>query len=263
MKSVTRNLAVAVAVWGMGSVASAAYLSVDFQGDTVGIAPTSASNVSTPGNTEVRVVDIGSIPADPFGGTGNQSAFFRDDSQADAAEATWKGGAGGLTSGTFTIKYIVQDGGTVSGGYADNPYMNIRLGDTAGGSTQSTIGPWIDQNGTTLRFWGPGATAFDQTALLGAVNTLVINFDTSTDTFTGTINGNPLTTGGSNTVHSFYSGLGSLDSFYAGGAWSSRYDVHMFIDDAVIDAVPEPGSALAILGLIGCLVTRRRSNNQE
>jgi hypothetical protein len=260
MRESLKSVAVVTAsVLAISSMASAAYLTVDFESDTVGSAPASASSVGAPANTEVRVIDSGSTPADPFGGAGNQSLFMRDDSESLNAEATWKGVGPGLTSGTFTIQYLLQDGGNTSGGYADNPYMNIRLGDTAGGSTLSGIGPWIDQNGTSLRNLAD-SSIFDQVPLLNAVNTLTLAFDTATDTFTGTLNSAALTTGGSplNTVHPFTSLLSSIDGFYAGAAWSSPYDVHFFMDNAELDAIPEPASIGLIVGA-GAMMLRRRS----
>ncbi|MCC7300676.1 MAG: hypothetical protein IT583_06325, partial [Verrucomicrobia bacterium] len=58
--------------------------------------------IYTSGTTGVRVVDSGSIPADPFGGSGNKSLYLYDLDTVQAGHALWKASEA-VMAGRLTI----------------------------------------------------------------------------------------------------------------------------------------------------------------
>jgi hypothetical protein len=258
--------ATAATVFGMSSMASAAYLSFDFQGDTVGAAPSGTSYALAGGTNRLEVVDSASNPADPFGGSGNKSLLLEDNSDplpgGASAEVRFQGGAGAPTAGTFSTNFYAFDDATYH-----RPFLEVKLG-TNNVASGGDIGAWLffTDSGTISDF--NGGPAFDNVLTLNTINTLTLTFDTVADTYSGTIQQGagpavPLTKdSGATTVFSLGTAPSvGIDSVGFGVGWSSNAEDRQFVDNVTITAVPEPASMGLILGA-GAMMLRRRNCGQ-
>jgi hypothetical protein len=243
-------------VLAMGNAAWAAYLSVDFQGDTAVSStttgrPSGTRYYSQGTDTKAVVVDANSpptAPADPFGGTGNKSLMLEDSSASTDTQVTYGGDSTGLTTGTFSIDfYIVSK--PVSG--LNRSYMQLRIG-TGNATSDADIGILIAVDGTVM------SGGIDNAVALDAPHHLVLSFVISplTHEYSGTLDGEQLKDG-TTTSFSFYHPLGEITSVSmknAVGAATSR----AFFDNITL-AVPEPASlGLLGLGTMGLLGRRKR-----
>jgi hypothetical protein len=218
-----------------GGVAQAAEpLSVDFQSDMPGMAPKSASYVSAPRSTRAEVVDSASDPADPFGGKDNKCLLLEDQDMEHNASAAFLVEGDGLTRGHFSMKLVASDMN------ADPApvYGDIRLGE--GPPNVTTIGPWIDFNGPVMRVQTPnGELVLDNLLAPDVVHTLTIDFDTAKGSFTGSLDGKPLTSAGKTDPYPFYAKIKVVNAVGVDCAFSTRTDSRMFVDDLKLTS-PKP-----------------------
>lgn len=255
MNRLSHNLlsgAFALGLLGGGTVASAAVW--DFQGDTVGSAPTNGviySDIHTD-VTQVEVVDAASTPADPFGGAGNKSLWMEDTGGTNST-LTFGINSPGYTQGILSAKiYVVDD--------ATNTFQYVDLNGGTGAANQGNgdIGPWIQYIPDDYGFraiTSAGAVYFSNSFPHNAVVDLVLHFDTATDTFTGTIDGNTLTDG-TNTTFAFFNDLSELTSVrIVHGMSVDRPTATTFYDNVTL--VPEP-SSMMLLGLGALVLVRRK-----
>ncbi|MCC6424779.1 MAG: PEP-CTERM sorting domain-containing protein [Phycisphaerales bacterium] len=258
MNRLSHNLlsgAFALTLLGGTGIASATVW--DFQSDTVGSAPTNGvlySDIQP--STQVEVVNSSSAHADPFGGSGNQSLWMEDSGQSNST-LTFNLGGPGVTQGTLSAKiYVVDD--------PSNTYQYIDLNGGVGNANTGVgdIGPWIQYDPQVFGFraiTSSGLKYFTNTVPHNSVIDLVIQFDATTDTFTGTINGNPLTDG-TNTTFDFFNSLSDLSSVRIVHASSVQTDPSQsttFYDNVTLAPVPEP-SGMMILGLGSLALIRRK-----
>jgi MYXO-CTERM domain-containing protein len=245
-------LTAAAGITAMSGVASAAYLSLDFQGDTVGDPPSGTFYLSdSPPTNIVTVVDGSSSPADPFGGAGNKSMLVQDDTNATDTRVSWKGAPGGLVNGVFKTQFYLNS----SAGFTV-PYVNIRLGKdglAAGGTSE--IAAWLLLSHPVA----PGKFVIDNSSVpydildnaiaFNTIHEVEITFDSTSHTFTGKLDGNPLTANsGTKTTWDYYTNMSMIDSVMFNAGSSSTIDNRVFIDNVSLDApIPEP----SMLGLAG------------
>jgi len=240
MRRSCRLAAVAVAsAFAVSSVASAAYLSADFESDTVNLPPSSASYYPNAAPNYAKVIDSASTPAaERIGGAGNQSLQLEDMSDPNDVRVGFQGGAGGIVGqGYFATKLFITKDGTLN-----KPGLEIRLGS---GPSAGSIGVWLAHYGGAGLVDANTFNAFDNPVSVNAPHALVINFDTATDKYSGTIDGNPLTMGGGAiTQFNFTSNQSLLETVLMVSGCSSTSASRVFVDDIVLDAgaIPEPAS---------------------
>lgn len=229
----------------------------DFQSDTVGSAPTNGLvYTDIQAGTQVEVVDSASTPVDPFGGSGNQSLWMEDTGQSNST-LTFSVGNTGYTSGTMSAKiYLVSDGTNA------HQYFDINGGVGNANTGASDIGPWIQYDSSSFGFraiTSAGMVYFTNIVPSNTVNDLVISFDVSTHTFSGTLNGNPLTDGTNTTFSFFNTDLTQMTSVRVVNASSAQTDPSFttFYDNISLAPVPEP-SSMALLAVGAAALIRRR-----
>jgi len=251
--------AVAVIAGTPDSASAVAILSRDFQSDTVGSnpLPNSGSTLYESSGNNVEVVGPASTPADPFGGVGNQSLLITAAATGNNGEYVMAApGASAGPVGSVSMNYYQR-----STGPAGPPVMELKVGAFTGFAGGSQTGPWMIINGATnILVFTPGPTlTLDQTVSLDAAHTFAIHFDANTDTFTATLDGNPLTDdGGATTSFPFFSSLAGVHGLDVIAPSSSRTG-QVFLDNVTINIVPEPASMLSLAGLAGGLTLRRRA----
>ncbi|MCC6424146.1 MAG: PEP-CTERM sorting domain-containing protein [Phycisphaerales bacterium] len=231
------------------SSASAAILSQNFEGDTPGGAP--SGTLYTSGHIEV--VDSSTNPVDPFAASGNHSLLVEDNSDPNSANAVFSA-SGASTTGTFSFDFWSTKDGTWT-----TPYFEVRIGNSTV-QNGSDLGVWFafNNSGNIVNYGGQGT--LDQTLTHNASHTIVINYDTSTDKWSGTLDNVPLTAGsGSITQFDFYTALASVQSFGFSAGYSTTTTVRGFVDNLLV-VVPEPTtlSLLAVSAGLGLLRPRRR-----
>jgi MYXO-CTERM domain-containing protein len=226
----------------------------DFESDTVGSAPTNGLVFSDyQAGTQVKVVDAGSIPADPFGGSGNQSLWMEDTAQSNST-LTYGVGSPGYVSGTMSTQiYLLDDASNAL------QYFDVNGGTGNANTGAGDIGPWIQYNSESFGFraiTSSGIVNFTNPVPHNTVLDMVIQFDATTDTFTGTLQGNPLTDG-TNTTFNFFNSLTELTSVRIVHSSSAQAEPSSttFYDNVTL--VPEP-AAMGLVG-VGALAFIRRS----
>lgn len=237
---------------------------IDFESDTLGSAPSTITpnDVKDPGSNIVEVVDNTSTPSNPIGVAGNRSVVLQDtDSGADARLNYLLDAP--LTSGTVEFTFALEDAGN-----AGNPFGAIFMGSgvTSGGNvSSSTRGANIlfSGNSSTTSFelvviTPTGTVTLDNVGDLGTSYDIVLNFDSNSDSWSGTINGDTIT-GSAGVVTSFaydepQPDLNSVE-FVSGTI--AKINSTFFVDN--ISVIPEP-SQFAFLGgiLVLSLVCVRR-----
>ncbi|NOY41613.1 MAG: PEP-CTERM sorting domain-containing protein [Planctomycetes bacterium] len=217
-------------------------------------------------------------PADPFGGVGNQSLLMDDNRNINNSPKVLFGTDPISGADTFSTKLYFFTG--VTGVAAEqitwsNPYSEIRIGNPTGvfptfqdthNWWQGDMAMWLIFSDTTLRIGQlnpfdptdrlPDIT-LDNAIPLNTVINLSLSFDTTTDSFTGLLNGVALTAGGgATTSFNFASPQTSINAVEFVGGYNTKMGVRYFIDDVALTgitpaapafAVPEPSSLLLVL----------------
>lgn len=258
-----------------GSLAQAAYLSLDFQSDTVG-SPPAGYVVHSPAvgnaNNFAIVADAGSSPADPFGGAGNKSLFTQDNLNTDSMFISWdynNAAAPDIVDGTLKFKiYLSSSGGFTS------PYANVRLGQNGSGSGSSSAiliyfsfpsGAYLNKIAIDTP---SGPQILDNALNFNTDYDVAITFDSITHTLSGTLTDNsvaiptpvPLTQGSTTSWGYSKPTLNAIDSVAFQTGTTGGVGNRVFFDNVVLDAVPEPSMlGFACLGLIAMARRRNRS----
>ncbi len=257
-----RNLVMVglVLVGVMAMSVQAAYYLEDFEDETVG----AYSGVGGDSATDIGawlwiydmrgdIVDSGSTPADPFGGTGNQSLRLHVSEAATTVYAYYNPGeieADSTFSMNFNLSAPAND--------VNRAYIQLRDKDS-----DQAFRIRVQSDGTFILDAGDntGQLVLDNTIMTGTNYTLVINMNDSTDTFTGTLNGAPLTDAGG-TVTSFgYADKGvdmtSGSTLLLGLLNSTTTETPEFFVDNI--SVPEPAT-ISLLGIASLMtLIRKRS----
>ncbi len=141
------------------------------------------------------IVDSGSTPADPFGGTGNQSLRLHASTAATSVFAYYDLGEIGTAGISFSMNFNLS----APSSDINRAYIQLRDNDA-----DQVFRIRVQSDGNFILDAGDntGQLILDNTITTGTNYTLVINMNDSTDTFTGTLNGAPLTDVGG-TVTSF------------------------------------------------------------
>ncbi|MFW6060817.1 MAG: hypothetical protein ACODAQ_11600 [Phycisphaeraceae bacterium] len=215
--------------------------SEDFESAAAGDVPTSGAVTSASADARVDVVGEGTTPADPFGSAddaGNQSLRLEDGSTTQDARVKFP--AAGLdepmVAGTLRFRvYVEQSEAT---GF-DRPLVNVKLGHdgAAGGSFKSEqIGPWLrlgspDADGLTV----VGGPDMDNTAALNEPHTVTIAFDAGAGTWTGTVDGEPMTADDGETItFPFRSNVAAISQVELQSGFGSADKSRAYIDDITL-----------------------------
>ena len=114
---------------------------------------------------------------------------------------------------------------------------------------------FIDNNGGS-----PQSIALDNSLLASTNYDMQLTFDTDTNKWSGTLNGNPITAnGGTQTEFDFTTtSVSKVEGIVFIGGLTSGTDTRMFVDDIEMDVIPEPGSLGFMVIASGILLLRRR-----
>jgi hypothetical protein len=215
-------------------------------------------------NSYATVVDGSSSPADPFGGSGNKSMLVEDNYNADTTYVGWdynNASAPDIVSGTLKFQLYLSSNGSYL-----TPYTNVRIGQNGAGSGATSAmlvyfsfpsGAYlnkvaVDVNGVTH--------ALDNAVNFNTIYDVELTFDSVTHTMSGKLNGNPLTEGSTTSWGYSKPLLNAIDSVTFNTGTNSQVGNRVFVDNIVLDAVPEPSMlGLASLGLLGMIRRRHRS----
>jgi len=251
-------LAVGVGL-AISSSSMAAILSRDFQSDTVGAAPSPSdpAHLDKSAGMRFEVIDASSSPPDQFGGAGNKSLMASNSTTGNYVNYVMDApAASAVAVGTFSVKFSHVDFG------GSSAITSFNLGTYSGSTVLSGVGPALEIFGSSMRVWTSGGpVTLDQTVPFNpALHTIAINFDANTDTFTGTLNGSPLTaSSGATTSFGFNQNLTGIHAVLFSTPTTGRIG-QTFIDDVVI--TPEPASAVSALAVLGCVALRRRASGR-
>ena len=254
------GVAVAACAGLMAGPVSAAYIDVDFENETVGDQPDSASYVSAPAGsgTRVVVVDDASTPANPLGSAGNKSLLLEKSVGNGTAIAGFIGAAGGLTKGTLTLDFAAHGFDPAQQGPV---YPDIQVGPSTNNANVTTKAIFLTHSGASFRYQANGSVwvDFDQSLTTDVNHTLTIQFDTVTDTWSAELDGTSLTSGGGATsTFAMNVAVDNIRSVTFAAGYSTNENTRFFVDNIVM-AVPEPASVgLLAAGLVGFGLRRRR-----
>ena len=249
-----KKLTQAGLVFGLVFVAiplqAALIITDDFQNDTVGQAP---ANAHITGTNKVEVVGNSSTPADPFGGSGNQSLVFEGGDDVD-----WSSGANAITTGiaTFSTKFLMS----TNSPYDGSAYMTVQAGNnTIGGSftsLESAAQFYITEGGITVRD-GAAWVAIDNdfnNFNLGEVWNIAVDMNVDNQTWTLTINDVVMSDTVVGSTFAFRNSITAINAVAFNGLNGRTQQV--FVDDIAL--VPEPAT-LGLFGVfgIGIMLVRR------
>lgn len=249
-------LAVTCVMAGIMPLTGFGQINVDFQDDTIGDPPQDALWITA--GASVTVQDGESI----FGGDGNQSMLMNTTSTGYAGN-TWVvfNGDEAYTKGTFTTQLYGQN---------NLSFTYIRLGNS---STATGI-PNGDTAVNLLIRWGErfqswdaadNLYTFDQILSNSAVYTLVIDFDSENETWSGTINGSAITANaGAVSTFDYYrkntNDVMDIDRVHFLGNSANNGGI-TYVNNLTL--VPEPSTALIFSTsalLLGVRRVRKHSN---
>ena len=146
--------------------------------------------------------------ADANGGEG-QILRFMDDHSTEAGFMQFNTVTNVSGQQTFSMNYQLYEKVNFE------QFLNIQLRS----ASSQKIG--LQHNGTTLSYNNAGTwTPLDNVVASDTNYKLVINFDTDTDTFTGTLNGSPLADGGETNLN-FTGAADSIDAVHISGSAST------------------------------------------
>ena len=139
--------------------------------------------------TTASIVDSGSSPADPFGGTENQSLRLYSAGNGQVERATYEGDAvSGV--GRFSLDFRVAVG-----------QLKMQLRNEGSAKTAVEIVANLRGGTDDLQYFdGTDNVVFDQAIAANTTYSIIITFNTDTETFSGIINGVTLTIGGGTTT---------------------------------------------------------------
>jgi hypothetical protein len=163
--------------------AGAQVIREDFGQQVVGERPVGPIlTLASDGSGDVRVVDSNSVPREPFGPDGNRSLFLRS---TGTTTVTYSGDSG-LQQGSLAFSFWPLSDQTY-----EAPRVLVRL---TGGSATSDWGPYLQFSSEVVHVYsGAGTIRLAQKVRLNAANHVALEFDVATQSFTGTLNGEPLT----------------------------------------------------------------------
>lgn len=229
---------VITAVFFAVSAVQAAYLDQDFESLTVGNyydggsghTAADAGAVSWSGSVRAYILD-GDQPAEEVG---NQSLRLWDSLTGQFANLTYQGDDVAGT-GVFSMDFNMVD-------YEEKD-LDIELGQNGNINGDALI-IRID-NGAMSLLTGAGWKSLDNTVTMGLDSTLVINFNTHADTFTGTLNGSALAAGGT-TSWTFRESVGEVSSIdtVSFDTYVPASQTDVYIDNLRLFWTPPPGSPL-------------------
>ncbi|MEN8254628.1 MAG: hypothetical protein ABFR33_04075 [Verrucomicrobiota bacterium] len=174
--------------------------------------------------------------ANANGGEG-QILRFMDDHSTEAGYMLFNTVTNVSGQQTFSMNYQVYEKLNF------NQFLNIQL--RSGGSQK--IG--LQHNGTALSYNNAGTwTVLDNVVASNTNYELVVDFDTDTDTFTGTLNGAPLTDGGATNLN-FSAPADSIDAVHISGNASTSRSIAYLDNIRVTLPLALMHEASTILGL--------------
>ena len=216
----------------MVGLSKAAYFDENYNGYSVGYKTVAgdigADAIRTSGQYEI--VDAASGHSDPFGGSGNHSLWMGD-TYAGSAGA-WYRGYNPITGKGYAIFKL----------YRVSDYLYVRLlGKNSSGTEVEAITLYArDYGDPNSLFTENGGSAFDQKFPANTVHTLRIDFDTNTDTWTGMLNGVPITqSSGAVTSFNFAAGCDNIVGAYLG--CYSGTQPSCYFDEVKISPIPKIG----------------------
>ncbi|MDR1284569.1 MAG: hypothetical protein LBK99_27720 [Opitutaceae bacterium] len=238
----------------------------DFESGTTGSAPAGAGVFVAGAGEANSVVIVGdsSTPADPFASSGNQSLYITRPSAGSTGQAVAQfslpSDTGILASGTISFDLYVVGNDSADG------VIEIELG-TLGTSDGSVTASERKNSVAALQFWtrsgsirsysggivAGNLSAFNQTLVLNAKNTVSISWDVTAGTYAVSINGTALTKGaGGSVVNSF--GVTTAQA----GVSDVRFTTNnangaaFYVDNLTINGtpIPEPGNVAALIAAV-------------
>lgn len=252
------------------TVSAAVYIDEDFESYSVDTNPTSASYVLENGTT--TIVNVVSSSNSRIGPGGNKSLLIQDDDAGASAAVSFRGTLpeDGIESGSLTFVYAQSRNSSWP-----VPATYFRLGNNSDlanalGAGEIGVQIYMDNVGRMYAY-GPAATPFTLVPLgtpASAGNavwltqeplTITIEFNTTTDTFAVYESGVRLVSYADQSIDTFsftapQSGIDQVDFI----TLQPTADNQFFIDDVLLEAVPEPAS-LALVGPAGLMGLWRRA----
>ncbi len=223
----------------------AAIIDEDFNNDTVGGNPTASSGASLG-----TVVDSGSTPADPFGGSGNRSMYINDGDNIGWDAATGDAIANGTA--TFTTKiWMTEDATHTDGDF----YLSLGSGTGYMSSGEMAVRMFFRDNDVLTVYDGTSAVNIDNYGTdldYNEIWNVKVDMNLGDNTWSLTINNHVMSDTVAGSTFDFYAD-NDINSVYYNGTGSSGQN---FLDD--VKVIPEPGT-MGLLGLatMGILLVRR------
>jgi len=279
-----------VIIAATGSSALAGGIFDDYESDTPETYPTGALRVMIVGadNNVVGVVDDGTISpgpyADPFGPAGNQSLVMEHISNNILANS----GSVKVLYDTDNLDNTPGETGTVRFSadmyfqqtdpsvFEDAPMMELRIGRRGNNASHESAGTMAVRMRLSTFFGGAfieidedegsgNYVPIDNLVPLNTAFTLNLVMDTVAQTYTGDIDGTPLTdNAGAKSVFAFQANLSNIDEItgveYVAAYNKSPFSATFWVDNTRL--TPEPTS-LSLVGLGSLLLLGRRTQRRR
>lgn len=243
LKKMCLTVVVVALVAAAGAQAATVYVDENFDALTTQVASVAAdvgadALVSNTSNYTAEVVDTGILT-----GAGDKAMRLNDNNDNALVKVTYDTTAAITGSGRLLMDFHMVNSG--------DKIMEIVLREGA------TLGVRFKIAGTVIKSSIGGTwTNFDQSVTLDTDSALIIDFDSGTDTFSGSINGTTLTTGGGGaSSFDFANALASVDNLYMLAATSPALSTDVYVDN--IKIVPEPAT-MGLLGIGGLMTLLRK-----